>query len=237
MIKIGLVEDDFACAERIRNFVERYQTETGEEVTLLVYQNGLDFIDEYVSDYDIIFMDIEMPHINGLETAKKLRCIDPIVPLVFVTVMAQLAIKGYEVSASDFIVKPIAYFNFRSKIDKAIASNKKDRAIVFQLTDEEGGKRFIASSDLYYIESVAHRCIFHTCSGTFYRFVSISEMEQKLEPYRFVRSDNSYLVNTAYVVGVKKDAVEIKNGDTVPISRSRKKKFLEKLTSSFRFIN
>lgn len=236
MVKIGLVEDDPSCTDRILSFAKKYQSETQEEVIVKAYRNGFDFLEEYVSDFDIVFMDIEMPHINGLETAKKLRAIDSVVPLVFVTVMAQLAIKGYEVQATDFIVKPIAYFNFKSKVDKAVECIKKDRAVVLQLTDNEGGKKFISSSELYYVESIAHRCIFHTCNGNYYRFVSISEIEKKLQDFRFARSDNSYVVNTVYVVGVNKDSVEMKNGDIVPISRSRKKRFMEKLTGSFRFI-
>ena len=76
-------------------------------------------------------MDIEMPLISGLETARKMRKVDEQVPLIFVTVMAELAIKGYEVNAMDFIIKPLTYFNFALKLDKAIRLKERMQSIVF----------------------------------------------------------------------------------------------------------
>lgn len=236
MIHIALVEDQEDCANLIKEFTERYGREEGEETLLHWYRDGMDFIDAYKEgEYDIVFMDIEMPHISGLKTAQKLRRIDPVVPLVFVTVMAQLAIKGYEVAAMDFIVKPITYFNFALKIKKASINNRRERTVVLRLLGDDGAKEYIVSSDIYYIESCDHRCIFHTKKGDFYQYISISELEERLLPFRFLRSNNSFIVNPAYITTVKKDSVVIMDED-IPVARARKKEFMEKLTKYFKYV-
>jgi DNA-binding LytR/AlgR family response regulator len=221
MIKIALVEDEEGYTEQFKQLTERYRLETAQEVQLSCFDNGMDFLEGYsnYANYDIVFMDIEMPHIDGFETAKKLRKIDNDVPLVFVTVMAQLAIKGYEVAAMDFIVKPISYFNFKMKIEKAISLNKRNRGLVLKLIDDNGDSQFIMSSQ----------------KGEFHRHINISELEEKLEPHQFIRSNNSYIVNPAYVTNVGDNGVTVQ-GVQLPIARARKKQFMEKLTAYFKYL-
>lgn len=235
MIRIVLVEDDESCAQIVKDFIKRYKVDYNEDVELKRYTNGLDFIEEYKSDCDVVFMDIEMPHINGIETAKKLREADPLVPLVFVTVMAQLAIKGYEVDAMDFIVKPITYFNFCLKIDKAVAKRRRDNTVVLRLASDDGSKEYIVSSDIFYIESLAHKCVFHTKRGDFYRYTSMAELERSLSSCKFLRCNNSFLINPAYITKIKSDSVLINDVD-IRMSRARKKEFFEQVTSYFKFV-
>jgi len=234
MIKIALVEDTQECADLFKEFVDRYRAE-GNSVELKWFKDGLDFIDEYKHEYDVVFMDIEMPHISGLETAAKLRKIDPSVPLIFVTVMAQLAIKGYEVSAMDFIVKPITYFNFCLKLEKAVNINRHSRNVTLKLMDDDGGKVIVSATDVQYIESIGHRCIFHTERGNFYQYGSLSDLEEKLEENQFLRCNNSFLINPIFVTKINKDSIVI-TGNEIPVARARKKVFMEKLTKYYKHI-
>lgn len=234
MIKVALVEDSQECADLFKEFIERYRAE-GNSVELKWFKDGLDFIDEYHDEYDVVFMDIEMPHISGLETAAKLRKIDPSVPLVFVTVMAQLAIKGYEVSAMDFIVKPITYFNFCLKLEKAVNINRHSRNVTLKLMDDDGGKAMVSATEVKYIESIGHRCIFHTEKGRFYQYDSLSDLEKKLEGNQFLRCNNSFLINPMFVSKITKDAIVI-SGNEIPVARARKKDFMEKLTKYYKHI-
>ena len=89
MLNIAIVEDEPAHAEVLRGFLQRYAAERGEEVAAEVFPSGLDFVSDYQPRYDAVFMDIEMPHMNGMDCAFKLRERDAEVPLVFVTGMAQ----------------------------------------------------------------------------------------------------------------------------------------------------
>ena len=107
MYKFAIVEDNEAAAEKLAGFLERYANENNEVFEIIKFHDALDFLDGYRTVYDAVFMDIEMPGIDGMEAAHRLRRLDQKVILVFVTNMASYAVKGYEVNATDYIVKPV----------------------------------------------------------------------------------------------------------------------------------
>ena len=112
LLNIALCEDETTTAERMQRFLQQYAEEFHEGIQVSVFSNGVDFLENYTPRFDIVFMDIMMPLMDGMEVAEKLRAIDRDTTLVFVTNMAQYAIRGYEVDASDFIVKPVSYNEF-----------------------------------------------------------------------------------------------------------------------------
>ena len=109
MINIIIIEDSQDDYKYLADAIHRYAEQSGEVFSVKHYVSALLFLNEYKADADIIFMDIELPDINGVLASEKLRTRDSDVALVFVTNLAHLAIKGYSVSATDFIVKPINY--------------------------------------------------------------------------------------------------------------------------------
>lgn len=120
MTEIIIIEDDDSDYKRLLECIENFGRESGEQLNVKRYVSALQFLDGYKSDADIIFMDIKLPDINGVQASEKLRVIDENVALVFVTNLAHLAIKGYSVSATDFIVKPINYFKLKTLLKKLI---------------------------------------------------------------------------------------------------------------------
>lgn len=125
MLHVSIVEDDPSSAKLLGRYVKKYFEETGGEYKLSYFTDGLQFIADYSGNCDIVFMDIEMPRLDGMATARRLRAIDQTVSLIFVTNMAKYALKGYEVDALDFMLKPVEYFNFCLKMEKAIRLQKK----------------------------------------------------------------------------------------------------------------
>ena len=106
-MKIAIVDDSRKDAERLKGYVEQFCAEQEEPVQIFVYRDGLDFLDEMKKNFDIVFMDVEMPHLDGIKTAKRMRETDESTVLVFITNMAQYAIHGYEVNAIEYMVKPV----------------------------------------------------------------------------------------------------------------------------------
>ena len=141
MLTVAIVEDDLKSAQLLTKYIERYNEEKKEQLTVLHFTNGLNFISEYKANCDIVLMDIEMPHMNGLETAKKLRMRDTHIPLIFITNMAQYAINGYEVQALDFMVKPVEYFNFSLKLDRAVRICKENKISYVYIQSDLGMRK------------------------------------------------------------------------------------------------
>lgn len=240
MIEIALIEDQEDCASHFKYLVDEYRKKTGKEVNLRRFKDGFSFLDTYENNrrpnYTVVFMDIEMPLISGLETARKMRKVDEQVPLIFVTVMAELAIKGYEVNAMDFIIKPLTYFNFALKLDKAIRLKERMQSIVLKLNNDEGLAAYVDSKEISYIESFNHLCVFHTTKGKFSRYASMAEMEEKLAGDNFIRCNNSYIINAAFVSRITGNSIIMADGNSFQISRGRKKRVIDKFTAYFKYL-
>lgn len=125
MIRVAIVEDDAAEREKIQGYLNELSRQEQIQFEIAPYPSGLNFIMGEMKGFDIVLMDIDMPGVNGMETAQALRKVDPTVILIFVTNMAQYAISGYEVDATDFILKPVNKYSFAIKIKRAVARQRK----------------------------------------------------------------------------------------------------------------
>ena len=101
MIHIAIVEDEAFYVQQIQNYMERYRQESRREISVTVYSDGEDILDNYKGDYDIILMDIQMRFMDGMTAAKNIRKLDDAVVIMFITNMTQYAVQGYEVDALD----------------------------------------------------------------------------------------------------------------------------------------
>ncbi len=228
MYKIAVVDDEAHSRALLRGYIERFVGEKNEQCAVYEFSDGMDFISGYTHDYDVVFMDIDMPLLDGMETAKRLRQADETVILIFITNMAQCAINGYEVDASDFLLKPVGYFTFSLKLSKALRLRGRRTGAEYCIKTSEGKVR-IRVSDIFYIESVKHYCVFHTAQGDFRMRLAIKDAESEFADKRFVRCNNAYLVNLAHVTRVRQDTVSV-GGYELVISRTKKKIFLDAFT-------
>lgn len=190
------------------------------------YSNGIDFISSYKADYDIVFMDVDMPEMNGFSTAKKLRKIDSTVTLIFVTHLAKYAIKGYEVDALDYVVKPVDYAVFKIKINRAIKRSQLNDSSEVVIKHKEGIVR-IALADLLYVEISNHDLIYHTVHQNYYGYGTMKMVENLLPSISFSRCNNCYLVNLRNVTKMENGYVYIGDDIKLAMSRLRVKPFVQ----------
>lgn len=230
-MKVAVIEDDREIAGQICDYVEKYGAETGRIFEIVTYDDGLMFLDSFRSQYDIILMDIELPTINGMETSAKVRQADNEVVIIFITYMAQFAVKGYEVQALDFIVKPVAYSFFAQKFRRAVveAENKKSESIIVKTA---AGFERLAVSKIKYVEVSGHNMLIHMVDRDLTLRCSIKEMEEKLKDYHFLRCNVCYLLNPVFIDKVSQNMVMVDNV-SLPISRPKKKEFLKGLAEYF----
>ena len=135
MFKIAIVEDQEETRKSLNRFVRQYAQEQGLQVEISLITDGAEIAEHYTPGFDIIFMDVEMPRLDGFGAAEAIRAVDADVVLVFVTNMAQYAIRGYEVDALDYVLKPVNYYQFCTKLSRAIQRVQRRRGgqVVLQL--------------------------------------------------------------------------------------------------------
>lgn len=226
MISIAVVEDERSFSEQLVQYIRRFTEETHQLLQVEVFHDGASFLDEYDGHFQIVFMDIVMPHMGGLDAAYRLREIDKNVCLVFITSMAQYAIRGYEVCALDFVIKPLAYELFKIKLEKAIAHIKVDETFHIPVPNGIQAVRF---SQIKYIESNKHYLYFHTQEQTYRMRGSMRDIHQKFIENGFAFASGSLLVNLSYVEQAHGNEVVIA-GNYMPIARTYKAEFWKTLT-------
>ena len=149
---------------------------------------------------------------------------DPDVVLVFVTNMAQYAIRGYEVDALDFVLKPVSYYQFSTKLERALQRIQRRRGgqIALQVG---GGVQLLNTDDILYLETRDRLLHYHTAADTWSVRGSLQKAEKELAPYHFARCNQCYLVNLRHVTGVQNDFVQI-GKEQLEISRRQRVAFL-----------
>ena len=222
-MKIAVVDDNPKDGGRIKQYIERYALEQDQKFQVFLYASGLDFLDDMERNFDVVFMDIEMPHLDGIETARKMRERDDTTILIFITNLAQYAIHGYEVNAIEFMVKPVGYYNFSDKMTKALrfVRRNEEKVMLFKSSD---AVTKIPVSQILYLEKEKNYIIFHTERGEFRERGSMAEMEEKLAGAGFSKCIAGCLVNLRHVLKMEKDLVWVGN-TSLPVSRAQKKQF------------
>ena len=229
LIKIAILEDQPDQAKRLLDMLQRYGGEHEDfSYTAVHYDRSIQLLEAYTCDIDLLFLDIQMPDMLGIDVAKKIREIDSMVMIVFITTLTQYAIEGYSVGAFDYVVKPVRYDAFVAKLDRArrMLAHRHSCASIEVRTKE--GSRRLSADEVLYIEIVNHDVLIHTDTEVYRQWGSLKPYEDQLREAHFVRCNSCYLVNLKYVRGINGDSV-IVHRDELPISKPKRKDFLAAL--------
>lgn len=227
MYRIAVVDDDREFSAKLREYLEQYAKENDETFEIEVFYDGAEILKDYTPRYELILLDIEMPAVNGMEAAQKIREMDESVVLMFITNMAQYAIHGYSVGALDFVMKPISYYPFSMKIKRALKRVRKKEIPTILLTTSDGVKR-LKVSQIYYVEIQGHMLHYYTEEGEFVMRGTLSSVEKMLPSSLFVKCNHWYLVNLMHVTEVRKNTTVVGNFE-LEVSRRNRAGFLKAL--------
>lgn len=231
IFKIAIVEDNIECANRLKSMLDIYSKEKDLLFDVLEFNCVENFLSYSKNCFDLVFMDIDLPGMNGMEGARKLRESDSMITIIFVTNYAQFALKGYEVSALDFLLKPLVYKNFVIKLDRAfsIIEKRQDKKVIAFGKLE---KNCMSVHDIIYIEVYGHNVKYHKTDGTIVEVTgTLSALAEELKEYGFSLCNSCFLVNMKYISKIKSLAVTMADGTELQISVRRRKQFVDDFTS------
>lgn len=225
--RVAVIEDEAVYLGVLKDMLALYEKEKGVKFNITAYRDVETFFVEFKDCYDIIFMDIELPGMNGMEGARRLRTMDPVVVLIFITNMAQFAVQGYEVNALDYILKPVTYKNFSVKLDRALTcvNHDDDKSLV---VNGKSGMFRMNASNIVYIEVRGHHLYFHLTGGREVDVCgSLSKLSEELKEYGFAQCNSCFLLNMKYIDEINAMSVVMTDNTVLQISKRRKKEFLD----------
>jgi len=222
MLKVAIVDDDSIYIHELNAHLMRFKAEKGIEIQVTTFSSGFELISDYEPIYDILLLDIEMPHLNGMELAKSIRKSDPYAVIVFITNTAKYAINGYEVNAFDYMMKPIEYTQFAIKFSAAIEVIVK-RSEYSILVPTQDGSRHIKAQEIIFIEVRDHWIFIFTKDGEFKMLGILKEMETQLSAYHFIRCNKSNLINLQHVTRMRSYSVVMQGDHELKVSRGKRK--------------
>lgn len=228
MLHIAICDDEKDFVAHLNGMLNQYSEETGEEIKVTSYYDGMELIEKYETTIDLIFLDIQMRLVNGLRAAERIRQMDEKVSIIFLTTLTQYGLEGYKYQATNYIIKPLKYVRLKSEMDGWLKRHRKDDAPALVITNDTG-KYKVALKSISYIETFNRKLLLHTRQENIICYKSMKEMEQELQDKGFVRCHTSYMVNLFYVKGTKKLDIELITGETIPISQPKRKEFMERL--------
>lgn len=231
LFTVAILEDEQPAADRLRSCLARFTADHPEaRFDVTSFAEPTAFLEGYKPQWDIVFMDIEMPNMDGMSAARRLRALDGRVLLVFVTNMAQFAAKGYEVDALDYIIKPFSYNDFERKIRRAVAIRGEESASVMIV--QRAGTQRVLLRDIEYIEVREHNLLYHTERGILTGTGTLQDVEGRLGDRGFLRCSKAFVVNSRHVAAVKGNELTLSSGESVTVGRTYKKSFMMALAAS-----
>lgn len=230
MINICIVEDEVEQANLLRSYLSKYEQDTDKHFQVTHLTDGIDLVDDYKGQFDIILLDIQMKHLDGMAAAEKIRKVDADVVIIFITSTVQYAVQGYAVDALGYVLKPVPYTAFAQLIEKAVSRVKAKSEKVYIKVTVDDRQLKLDCATVIYIESQRNNVIIHTDSQDYVTAGPLKKFEELLYNHGFSKCHNAYIVNLAQVEAVQKEEVILSNGTRLPISRARKKEFMSELT-------
>ena len=232
MLQIAICDDEQYYREKIQFFISQYFDEQNLEYTIHLYASGEQFLSQFENSmkYDIVFMDISMKNLNGIQTAAQLRAFHSSTFLVFVTAFIDYALEGYKVNAVRYIMKDTLDTGISECLD-AILHKMQLAKVTFHFIN---GEKTLYTDNILYIESQKHKTFFHYMQSgmiTLQLYGKLDCIEQKLADYDFLRLHKSYLVNMKHIVKLTNYTALLDTGDEIPIPRMRYQAVRERFTA------
>ena len=226
-LRVAICDDDTVCSAAVRALLLRMGEELRLDLDILEYSDGADLTENYPKGLDILFLDVEMPFLNGLDTARAIRERDQQIVLVFMSNYEKYAIHGYEFGAWRYLLKPVTWEQFSRELRQPIEALAQKHAEYLYVKNSDGVFS-VAYDDLSYAETDYKKNVdLHLNGRTLECYQSLTALERELGGHAFFRCHSGFLVNLAYVAHVGKDSITLRDKHEIPVSKHRRKELME----------
>ncbi len=228
IVQIAVCDDEIIFLDNFVNQISTQFRKAGMEIELSSFTNGTVLLEESKKiPFDVLFLDIEMPGISGIEVAEAIRAVNPFVNIIFVTNRDDLVFQSIHYKPFRFIRKsclPEELPEAISAMAKKISSENQYYTVSFN-----NSSRQIRVTDIMYVESYKHDIFLYTRDDKYRIKSKLQRLEKDFEVFGFIRVHSGYLVNYRYIYSIDKTKVVLNNKDMVPLSRYRLETVKQKL--------
>ena len=222
MLRIAICDDEEYYRNKIHTLLDSWVAGRGMEYAVSLFSSGADFLSEKENavGYDVVFMDINMEEMDGIDTAKRIRQFHSDTCIVFVTAFISYALEGYKVNAVRYLMKDTLEAALPECMD-AILKKMQVRQVTFPFVE---GERTLYTDNILYVESRKHKSFFSYLDNEIVNYQiydKLDHIEQQLAAYGFLRIHKSFLVNMKHIRKISNYAVLMDWGETLPVPRLR----------------
>ena len=225
MLTIAIVEDDLEYQKQLQKYIEQYGKEHELQYKITVFQNGLNFLEDYKGDCDLIFMDIYLNELNGIDIVRKIRQMDSKVMIVFLTTSKEYIFEAAPFHFFDYILKPFESTQILHVLDDALALLPEQEAeLSFEYRSFDV---HFPLSKIQYIYSNNHEVIIHTTNGTHAFRLPFYSVTDHLDDSRFLQCNRGIMLNMDYIKTMESDYFEMTDSKCFPIKTKGRKQIRE----------
>ena len=223
MIEIAICDDEAVIREQIQQFVKNRVPDSRIEV----YAAGEELLAANRS-FDMVFLDIQMEGLNGMDAARALRTNKVDTILIFVTGLKEYVFEAFDVSAFHYLLKPLEEKKLDEVLERALKEvNRRKAQEKKQLLIQTRNRNYnLDQNTIFYLESRGKKVEIHTTRETIEAYASISRLEEQLGN-SFYRCHRGYLVNLAHITEYRTDRIRLSNGDEVYLAKERYLSFVK----------
>lgn len=219
IIKIAVCDDLSEEREKICSLIHEYTENHQLTAAVDEFESGESFLSSDISSYSLVFFDIFMDGMNGMETAKLLFSKNSRVQIVFCSTSADFAAESYDVAALHYLVKPIEKDKFFQVLDRFFYMYRDMKTITVKAQRMD---TTIYLSDILWVEAADHKCIIHTKMGDVETRMPFSQLSAQLLPYDFVQPIRYAVAALKEIAAIPTDSITLSDGSIIPISRGER---------------
>ncbi|MCI9139349.1 DNA-binding response regulator [bacterium 1XD42-8] len=236
MINIAICDSEKITCRQTKEYVEAYGRSQEEAINIWKFSSGEELLNVYFPVFHIIIMEIWLSGLDGIKVARALRDKGSRVILIFLTSSTEHVLEAFEVEALHYLKKPIKYRELALSIDRAIRQVKMEQKEL-RIGIRNGRTRWIVEqSKIKYIETWGRKTIVYTEEGKMISSQKMYEYEKELAGRSFIRCHTAYIVNIAHILKIEKGEIVLTSGESIPLSRKRRKDFTSELQNYVLFL-